>query len=313
MNIIGLDMLTFGVDDLEAAAQFLKDYGLTETERGAHGGTYVAADGTGLIIRKSTDPSLPVAVAPSPTCRDTLYGVADEATLEAIRAELSKDREVKSLPDGIIRSTDEDGYSISFRVTRRHPPQVPVVGINVPYQSPGRAPNVCASLNEVIPKPLKLSHLVYFSKDAARARKFYTERLGFRTNDMYGNPGEAGELGYFMSPAGTLQHHTMFLVNLGCCGIQHFTFDFAGAYEVFKAGWEFQNKGYKCYWGPGRHVLGSNYFWYFYSPFGCPMEMDADMDNHDKNWTPRRVPLNEDTTQSFVASFHEKYVPHIKE
>lgn len=317
MNIVGLDMLTFGVDDLAAACQFLKDYGLEEVERTDHGdinqgGTYVAQDGTGVIVRKADDPSLPPAVAPSPTCRDTLYGVADEATLQAIANELAKDREVHRLPGGIIRSVDEDGYSISFRVTRRYTPTVPVIGINVPYQPPGRPANVCAAQDAARPKPLHLSHLVYFSKDAAKARRFYSERLGFRMVDMYGNAGESNDLGYFMRPAGTQQHHTMFLINTGFTGIQHFTFDFAGANEVFKAGWEFARKGYKTYWGPGRHVLGSNYFWYFYSPFGCPMEMDADMDTHNDEWVPRRWPINEDTTQTWVANFHEKYVPGLK-
>ena len=88
-----------------------------------------------------------------------------------------------------------------------------------------------------------------------------------------------------------------------------FTFHVAGPNELLKAGWEFAKKGYKSQWGPGRHILGSNYFWYFNSPFGGMMEYDADMDLHDDSWVPRVVPASQDTSQTFLMQYADKWSP----
>lgn len=303
MNIIGPDALTFGVEDLDASMKFLLDYGLQAVERGSYGGTFAAADGTSLVVRKASDAGLPKAVAPAPNCRDSLYGVADKATLQAIGAELSKDREVYELPNGVLRSTDADGYSISFQVTCRKDPQLPHYGVNVPYQTPGRPANFIAAIDAEDIRPRSLSHMVFFTHDRDRAEKFYAERLGFRTVDVFTN------LGPFMRPAGTQEHHTLFLIQAPQLGVQHFTFHLAGANELLKAGWEFTRKGHRSHWGPGRHILGSNYFWYFNSPFGGLMEMDADMDMHDDTWQPRHVPANADTSQTFLLQYADKWSP----
>lgn len=305
MNIIGPDSLIFGVEDYDASRKYLLDYGLVEIEGGSHGGTFAAADGTSMIVRKASDTSLPSATAPSPNCRESRYGVADKATLDAIAAELSKDRDVKELPGGLIRSTDFDGYHISFQVTVRKDPHLPHYGVNVPYQKPGRVANVIAAKDADDIRPLTLSHMVFFTKDKVQAEKFYAERLGFRTVDVFTN------LGPFMRPQGTYDHHTLFLVHAPeLRGIQHFTFHLAGANELLKHGWEFTRKGYTSHWGPGRHILGSNYFWYFNSPFGGVMEIDADMDLHDDNWKPRHIPANADTSQIFMLKYADKMAPH---
>ena len=303
MKIIGPDLLVFGVDDLETCSKFLLDYGLKKTESSTSGGSFAALDGTSIIIRKSNDGTLPAAVAAAPTCRETVYGVVDKAALEAIGAELSKDRNVK-LVNGVLRSTDADGYGIGFQITQRRDPQARHYGVNVPYQAPGRRHNEVAANDDADIRPYTLSHVMFFSPDSARAEKFYVSRLGFRVTDYFAGAGA------FMRPAASNDHHTVFFLQAPCLGVQHFTFHFAGASEVLKNGWEFARKGYKSFWGPGRHVLGSNYFWYFNSPLGGLMEMDADMDRHDDAWTPRSVPVTEDTSQIFLLQPTGKWVPH---
>ncbi|MEQ5807823.1 VOC family protein [Alteromonas sp. NFXS44] len=302
MNIIGPDYLVFGVDDMSACQQMLKDYGAIVKEESEEGGTYVALDGTGVILRHHDDPQLPPAVAPAPNARETIYGVADQETLDAIKAELGKDRDVAER-DGVIHSVDDDGYPIGFQITVRHAIDMPHYGINVPGQAPGRAPNVVAAIEDQHIRPLSLSHVVFFTQDKYKSEKFYAERLGFRTVDVFTN------LGPFMRPAGTLDHHTLFLIQAPKLGLQHFTFHFAGANEILKAGFELVNKGYSSMWGPGRHVLGSNYFWYFNSPFGGLLEMDADMDLHDDDWKPRFMDATKESSQTFLMKYTEKWSP----
>jgi hypothetical protein len=92
-------------------------------------------------------------------------------------------------------------------------------------------------------------------------------------------------------------------------GCNHFTFHLGSASEVLQHGWNFVNKGYQSFWGPGRHVLGSNFFWYFNSPFGAVMEIDADMDLHDDNWVPRAVDPGADNSQIFLFNARDKWAP----
>ncbi|MGC3982348.1 MAG: VOC family protein [Steroidobacteraceae bacterium] len=303
MNILGPDFLIFGVDDLDACVQCVEDYGLVKVERSAAGATYEAMDGTGVIIRKTSDSSLAPAIAAAPNIRETLYGVADKSTLENIGAELSKDREVV-LRNGVLHSLDDDGYPIGFQVTTRRKINAPHYGVNVPGQEYGRPLNAIAAIDDEQIQARSLSHVVLFTRDKLKSEKFYAERLGFRTVDVFTN------LGPFMRPAGTHEHHTLFFIEAPLVGLQHFTFHFAGANEVLKAGWEFVQKGYKSSWGPGRHILGSNYFWYFNSPFGGLIEFDADMDVHDDSWQPRYIPANQDTSQTFLMQYTSKWSPN---
>lgn len=302
MNIIGLDALVFGVDDISAAAQYLRDYGLID----AGGGRFEALDGTAVVIAAENDASLPKPPTPGCRLRKTLMGVADAAAVEAIATELSKDREVRHLPDGSIESVDEDGFAIGFQLTVRRPLALMGEISNAPgspIQRPVNSNGVDAQAPQI--RPRGLSHVVYFVADAVKAEAFYVERLGFRCTDRFVGVGP------FLQPSGTLDHHTHFFIGapVFMTGVEHFTFHFGGPNEVMQNGSRFVEKGYQAFWGPGRHELGSNWFWYFNSPFACHMEMDADMDLHDKHWRPRALKLEADASQVFLLRHRAKWMP----
>jgi catechol 2,3-dioxygenase-like lactoylglutathione lyase family enzyme len=300
MNILGPDALVFGVDDLAACRQYLLDYGLKE----ASNGCFEAVDGTAIIVRSKDDPSLPPALGTASMLRETIYGVADEATLDEIERELRHDRKV-SRREGVVRSHDDMGFALAFRVARRRPIPPQAEKINSPGSTPQRAVNQLAVDEHARCEPLTLSHVVYFVPDEPRATAFYTERLGFRITDRLVGAGP------FLRPAGTLDHHTLFLIQAPpfMKGVEHFTFHMAGPTAMLQAGYRFVSKGYESFWGPGRHRMGSNWFWYFNSPLGCHVEYDADMDLHDDTWTPREVPMSADASQLFLFTHREKWAP----
>jgi len=304
MKIIGLDCLVFGVEDVESSSRYFLDYGLRGADSG--GGRFEALDGTGVVIRRADDASLPPPMEGSKSpLRETVYGVADSAALEAIEAELARDRKVERLPDGSIRARDDAGFGLRFQRTVRRPFKAAPELVNSPGAPPQRGVNVVGVTANPELLPRTLSHVVYFVPDFARAEAFYVERLGFRCTDRFAGVGP------FLRPAGTAEHHTLFMIQTPPVmkGVEHFTFHVGGPTELMAAGTRFVRRGHKSFWGPGRHLLGSNWFWYFESPLGCRVEYDADMDLHDDSWKPRTVPLSEDTSQLFLFQHRDKWIP----
>lgn len=305
MNIIGPDTLVFGVDDVASCNQYLLDYGLAPVHADETGGRFEALDGTAIEIRRADDPELPPALATGSMLRKTTYGVADAAALQAIAAELQRDREVRQLADGSIESVDDMGFVLGFQITVRRSLALPAETVNAPGAAAQRAPNVVAVNDDTDLTPRSLSHVVYFVPDAGKAEAFYVERLGFRCSDRFTGVGP------FLRPAGTLDHHTLFMIQTPpfMKGCEHFTFHMGGPTEVMQAGTRFVEKGYQSFWGPGRHRFGSNWFWYFNSPLGCHVEYDADMDLHDDDWTARAAPMGADASQLFLFQHREKWAP----
>jgi len=305
MKILGPDSLIFGVDDVAACNQYLTDYGLEPSETSEAGGTFSALDGTSIIVRHKQDPSQPPALETGSALRKTLYGVADTATLGLIRTELERDRHVTQSEEGSIESVDDMGFVIGFQVTQRKPINLPAERINAPGDTPHRPANVLGVDEAAKIHIRSLSHVVYFVPDAVKAEAFYVKRLGFRTTDTLTGAGP------FLQPAASLDHHTLFLIQTPpfLKGVEHFTFHVGGPTELMHAGSRFSGKGYQSFWGPGRHKFGSNWFWYFNSPFGCHVEYDADMDIHDANWQPRVAPMSADTSQLFLFQHREKWAP----
>lgn len=306
MNIIGLDVLVFGVDDVDACARYLIDYGLEPVGAGPAGGRYEAMDGTAVVIAHRDDPSLPAPLPTGSMLRKTTYGVADVAALEAIADELGRDREVKRLPDGSIEAADDMGFVMGFQVTVRRPIANPPETVNAPGPGPFRPANeLGVVVGDHAPRPRTLSHVVYFVPDVKKAEAFYAERLGFVTTDRFTNVGP------FMRPGGCVDHHTLFMIDTPpfMQGCEHFTFHLGGPTEVMAAGNRFIEKGYQAFWGPGRHIFGSNWFWYFNSPFGCHVEYDADMDLHDDDWVAREAAVGADSSQLFLFQRRAPWFP----
>src|SRR5881392_3816818 len=127
MKIIGPDALVFGVDDVAACTQYLTDYGL----KPAGGGRFEALDGTAIVVKPKDEPGLPQPLGTACSLRETVYGVADAATLDEIEKELRRDREV-TRRDGVLRCQDAMGFALAFQVTVRKPLDLPAEAANAP-------------------------------------------------------------------------------------------------------------------------------------------------------------------------------------
>lgn len=305
MDITGLDELVFGVDDVAACTQFLDDYGLAPVQAGPQRARLEALDGTAVVLAHQDDRTLPPPVNAACLLRKTVFGVRDAAALHAVARELARDREVRELPGGAIEAVDDSGFALGFQVSVRRPVAMGAERVNGPgtAQRPANVTGVDTTRGTI--RAWTLSHIALFVPDARKAEAFYTQRLGFRVTDRFTGVGP------FLQPAGMQDHHTHFLIDAPAHaqGLEHFTFHFTGPTDVLTNGARMIAKGYEPFWGPGRHVFGSNWFWYFNSPLACHAELDADMDRHDANWVPREATLSADASQAFLFQYRNKWAP----
>ncbi|MPY70922.1 MAG: bleomycin resistance protein [Alphaproteobacteria bacterium] len=282
MNIIGVEQLVYGSEDVAAATKFYEDWGLEATGKSAEGADFALPDRTTIHIRRINDPSLPPASVPGSTVRECVWGVKDAASLRAIGAELSRDREVTEDAEGTLHSTDEYGYRMGFRLARRDfaPNALPETNtVGVPVRTNTRAEG---ALKHRV-RQLRISHVVYWAPgDTARAARFYTDRLGFKVTES------AKVLGYFLRGALSHDHHNLFLHRNGDnYGFQHVAFEVRDIDEVMMCGNHMEAEGWKSHLGPGRHVMGSNSYWYFWNPAGGVAECSSDMDFITDDWVTK--------------------------
>jgi catechol 2,3-dioxygenase-like lactoylglutathione lyase family enzyme len=278
MQIVGLDDVVFGVEDMEAATQFLRDYGLIEVSNEGDRARFEALDGTGVVLRPATAADLPSANVQGSTSRLTIWGCKDQATVDAIAEELSKDRQVQRHPDGMIQTVDDDNMGIAFRVSRRRDEfEAPLPMQNAPGSGRQRPVNHRVDFKQT-GKAHGVGHIVYWSPDPDQSIKFYVERLGFRVTDLVRN-----KQGVFARAAGSADHHNVFFLGRADAkpSFQHLEFHFTDMQEVIAGGSALTNKGWKTAFGPGRHELGSNWYWYFQTPMGGAFELGSDIDHVD--------------------------------
>lgn len=305
MRIVGPEDIVFGVDDVEGCRAYFRDYGLCETDLGDGGFRLAAADGTSITLRTSGDPALPPPLASGASLRQTIWGCEDQAAVDEIARELARDRPVQRHEDGSIATRDDLNFEIAFRVTTREPLAFEPERVNCPGIAPERPANVIGVREEADASPLTLSHLVYFTPDAAKMEAFYATRLGFVVTDRFNNVGP------FMRTQVNDDHHCLFMLQTPphMQGLEHLAFHVQGPTALLLAGSRMVAKGYESFWGPGRHKFGSNWFWYFNSPLGVHIEYDADMDKHDGGWVARSADASPFTSQLFLFENVERWFP----
>jgi catechol 2,3-dioxygenase-like lactoylglutathione lyase family enzyme len=272
MKITRIESLTFGVEDVAASSRYYDDWGLTGVQSGATGKDYVLPSGQTVKLRSLSDSSLPAAIEGGSTLRECVWGVDGKATIEEIGAELGKDQKLTLDSSGVLHGKDPWGMPIAFQVENAQDVKAGPDRLNRPFMPAERV------------TPTRMGHVVFFvPKDRAREiSDFYTDRLQFRLSDR------SGGLGDFMRCAGAKDHHNLFLLAAKPVGgFNHVAFEVNGFDEVLQGGKHMKDKGWKPATKLGRHILGSNIFWYFDNPAGGNTEYFADMDLMDDNWEPR--------------------------
>ena len=285
--ITGIDKVVYGVEDMGECARFFADWGLSPAGEADGGTRFETVDGGEVELRPADDPSLPPAFEAGSTLRRLVWGVENEAELDALRERLAARGSVDSDDDG-PGCTDPNGLRQGFRVTRRRDPGVAATPVNVPGRI-GRVDRRSPVYERA--EPVEIGHVVLFTPQIEASLEFYRDVLGFVVSDWY------PEAGYFLRTAPEGGHHDLFLITTpdGRRGLNHIAFTVRDIHEVFGGGMHVARCGWRTEVGPGRHPLSSAYFWYVHNPAGGLAEYYADEDWCTAAWEPRawkRTPEN---------------------
>jgi catechol 2,3-dioxygenase-like lactoylglutathione lyase family enzyme len=272
VTITRIERVVYAVDDIALCTRFFEDFGLEQLR---------TAVGQQVSLRSVDDPDLPAALEDGPTLREVVWGVDSQESLDGLRAELERDREVRVDEDGSLHTLDETGFGLGFAVQDVVEPLVEYPGVNGfgsrtrlnrPLDPPGRV------------RPLRICHVALNipkrGKDEAVA--FYLDRLGFKATDV------VEPMGVFMRAPGDADQHTMLLCHRpDRAGINHTAYEVASFDEVINGANHMIENGWREARKLGRHTIGSNVFRFVHAPCGGRVEYAADMDRVDDTFVTR--------------------------
>ncbi|MEI8051186.1 MAG: VOC family protein [Actinomycetes bacterium] len=158
-----------------------------------------------------------------------------------------------------------------------------------------------AAIREGVPAPRRVGHVVFGSTDPQRSVDFYVKGLGFRVSDTL---PEAGATFLRCSK----DHHNLLILPAPVPCMNHYALEMDDFDGVGLRGVEVvRDLPDASIYGIGRHVVGSNVFWYLLDPAGGMFEFFTDMDQitDDDRWDAeiRRDDWDPFTIASYESGF----------
>lgn len=290
MAILGIECLTYGVDDLAKSRQFFEDFGLVLESADDRAVTFRLPEGSRVVLKPCGDPSLPVGAIEGAGVREVVWGVRDQDDLDRLVTDLSADMDVTCDADRTARFVTDFGVPMGLRVFAKRA---------ILYSpEPANAPGHVRRLNQhrrwrERAYPKGISHVVFAVPDFAHGTAFMRERLGFRLSD------EQVGYGMYLRADGSNSHHTLLLLNAsaplpdmdGKLRFHHANFAVEDLDEIMVGANHMDRRGWApSHFGLGRHRIDSALFYYLPCPAGGEAEYGADSDCVDDAWVPRRWP-----------------------
>jgi catechol 2,3-dioxygenase-like lactoylglutathione lyase family enzyme len=265
LGVHSVDRVHFTVPDLAEAERFYGTFGLA-----------VESCGDRLDLRTDGDP-VPWATLTEGR-RKALGHISFgcfEDDLPRLRARLdSRDIACLDPPRGIESNglwfRDPDGTLIEIRAGAKRTPDVKPPSGN----PPGIAgiPNASDRAHAAPVRPSRLAHVLIFTRDLRKTMRFYADVLGLGFSDV-----ARDGVGFMHGVHGSDHHIVAFLKSEGP-GLHHLSWDVGSIESIGLGAMRMAGAGYRTGWGLGRHVLGSNYFYYVRDPWGSWCEYASDVD-----------------------------------
>ena len=277
--IRNLQHFALAVPDPEVGRAFYESFGLDG-----------AARGNAMVMRCHGRDQDQVVLLEGPRRRlhHLSFGIAaDDVAAIAARLKAADvallDPPFQDAPGGLWLR-DPDGTLVNLQVAEARP-----IGQVAPtlFNSPGdfrRIGQRGAPGREMRSRPRRLGHVLRFTPDVRRMVRFYTELLGMRLSDTV-----AGDMLAFLRCAGDSDHHVVAFAHSDQPGFHHASFEVGSIDEIVRGAEALVQAGYRAAWGLGRHVVGSNFFYYIRDPWNGLAEyfLDIDFVPGDQDWQVR--------------------------
>lgn len=292
MAIIGIQSMTYGVEDVVESTRFLSDFGLRLIGGNAKEALFRLDEGSEVRVRSLSDPSIPNSVLVGSGVREVVLGVDSQSAFDDLVNDLQRDRELVVDNTGTAHFLSDCGLPLGLKIFEKKPV------CNAP--DPLNAPGVVNRLNthrkwRLRAYPKTIGHVVFGVKDFRKSFEFFRDRLHFRLSDYQHG------LAVYMRADGSNHHHNIALVTAtlaephdGQPRFHHANFGVEDIDEVMTGANYMERQGWpKSHLGLGRHRLDSALFLYLPCPLGGEIEYGTDSDYIDDRWVPRewRVPL----------------------
>jgi len=274
LGVHSLDRFVFTVPELEAAESFYRAFGLD-----------VRRQGQRLDLYTFGHPHCWGSVFATGGAKKLQYlslGIyADDASAfrqRVVKLGIGTEPHPLADRDGIwLRNPD--GVAMQLVVADKTSPAQKSTPTVPPAPPPGTGAAPGRSRVQPV-RPRRLSHVLLFTPDVLRMVAFCRDVLGLRLSDHSGD-GIA-----FVHGAHGSDHHLLAFAKSHAPGLHHSSWDVRSADEVGLGSEQMRNAGHARGWGVGRHVLGSNYFYYVKDPWGSFAEYSFDIDfmPHDLDW-----------------------------
>ena len=279
-----LDRFVFTVPDLDEAERFYSEFGLDARRDGqrldlyTHGHSHCWASIFAAPGRKKLQ-----------YLRFGVYAEDFEPLVQRIERTGSPRLEGHPLGEkGGIWTRDPDGNVVQVVAAAKVSPEEPGPQASPLAHPPGRGAAPGRSGAGRI-HPLRLSHVLLFSSDVPRSVNFYGDALGLRLSDR------SGDVIAFMHGAHASDHHMLAFAKSGGPGLHHSSWVVESIDAIGLGMQHMAECGYVRGWGLGRHVIGSNYFYYAQDPWGSFAEYSHDIDfvPADVEWQSADHPLED--------------------
>lgn len=195
------------------------------------------------------------------------FAAVREALRRAGVREVDPPREA---PEGGLWVRDPDGNLVNIRDEAPPPPPAePPLRLNGPGYAQRQAERGAPERGRRV-RPRRLGHVLLFSPDIDRQLDFYTRVIGMKLSDR------SRRVIAFMRC--TTDHHNLAVLSSRAPGFHHGSFEVGSVDEIQLAAMQMVDRGWRPGWGLGRHVIGSNYFFYIRDPWGSFTEYYYDLD-----------------------------------
>jgi len=268
------------VPDQSVGQRYYRDFGLADDS------------GRGPAVRlrpaKQERESVLLYEGPRKRLHHLCFGATGEdfsRTRESIRrAGVAEVDPPKNAPDGGFWLRDPDGNLLNVR---EEAAPTPLTEAPPAFNGPGYAPRLAARgapARGLSVAPRRLGHVLLFTPDINRQVDFYSSVLGMKLSDR------SQDIIAFMRC--TADHHNLALLTSPAPGFHHASFEVGGVDEIGMGAVQMADHGWQPGWGFGRHVIGSNFFYYIRDPWGSFAEYFYDIDQIPEScaWEPRDFP-----------------------